>query len=198
LSLALRRGIAAALAEFRRHTPDESPYAFAIITGQCGNYLGYAVATEEGLHRVANEYAAMGYHYQGPEWEESDGRRQLTEWLRWANPDDGWRYGDFAGDLGIADGLAHLVRSGAFGEGAEGLEEFCTDVLAALRSDPIWLEIAADVRIVVGVTSGEDPRDFLRTATRVNDYRAVLQLWAEFRRGEELSSRIASPRSGNE
>jgi Domain of unknown function (DUF4303) len=176
LSLTLRRAIVGALAEFRRQAPDETPYALAIITGQCGDYLGYAIATEEGLHRVADKYAAAGYRYRGPEWEEADNRERLAEWLRWANPDDGWSYGDFADDLGITDGLAHLVRGGAFGEDAEGLEEFCTEVLAALRSDPNWLAVAAGVRIVVGVTSGEDPRDFLRTATRANDYHAVLQL----------------------
>jgi hypothetical protein len=195
-SLALRHAIAGALAEFRRHAPDESPYAFAIIMGQSGDYLGYAVATEEGLHRVAEKYALAGYRYRGPEWDDSNDRDRLAEWLRWANPDDGWCYGDFADNYGISGGLAHLVQSGAFGEDAEGLEEFCTEVLTALRSDPIWLEIAAGVRIVVGVTSGEDPRNFLRTATRANDYHVVLQLWAEFGRGEELSSRIAPPRSG--
>jgi hypothetical protein len=195
-SLALRRAIAGALAEFRRQAPDETPYAFAIIMGQCSDYLGYAVATEEGLHRLAQKYAVAGYRYRGPEWEDSDDRDRLAEWLRWANPDDGWCYGDFADDFGISGGLAHLVGSGAFGEDAEELEEFCTEVLSALRSDPIWLEIAAGVRIVVGVTSGEDPRDFLRTATRANDYRVVLQLWAEFARGDALDSRIAAPRSG--
>lgn len=195
-SSALRRGIAGALAEFRRQAPDETPYAFAIVMGQCGDYLSYAIATEERLHRVAEKYAATGYRYGGPECDDSSNRDRLAQWLRWANPDDGWYYGDFGDDPGIADGLAGLVRSGTFGEDAEGLEEFCTEVLTALQSDPTWLEAVAGMRVIVGVTSGEDPRDFLRTATRANDYQAVLQLWAEFGRGEELSSQIASPHSG--
>jgi hypothetical protein len=193
-SLILRRAIAGALSEFLRHAPDEAPYALAVITGQCGDYLGYAVATEEGLRRVADAYFAKGYRCRKEEWEDFDDRQRLAEWLRWANSDDGWQYGDFDDDLGIPDALAHLVRGGAFGEDAERLEEFCTEVLAALRSDPVWLELTAGMRITVGVTSGEDPRDFLRTATRANDYHTVLRLWAEFGRGEELSARITSHR----
>lgn len=190
----LRHAIVAALAEFLRIVPDESPYAFAIILGQCGDYLGYAVATEEGLSRIAAEYAARGYRYRGPGWDEFDNQERLAAWLRWANPDDGWHYGDFADALGIADELASLVGVGAFGEGAEGLEEFCTEVLAALRSDPAWSAVTSGARIITGVTSGEDPRDFLRTATRANDFEAVRQLWTEHWLGEELSTSIPSPR----
>jgi hypothetical protein len=192
----LKHAVVGALAEFRRQLPDESPYAFAIILDQCGNYLGYAVATEEGLRRVAAKYAAMGYCYQGPEWAEVDNQERFAAWLRWANPDDGWRYGDFPNTLGSADELTCLVNGGAFGVAAEELEEFCTEVLAGLKSDPAWLAVVSRARVVVGVTSGENPRDFLRTATRANEYRAVEQLWGEHWWGEELSARIHLPGSG--
>jgi hypothetical protein len=192
----LLHAVIGSLAEFRRQIPDESPYAFALILGQCGNYLGYAVATEEGLRRVASNYAAMGYRYRGREWEKFDNQERLAAWLRWANPDDGWRYGDFPETFEIADALTLLVQAGAFGVDAEELEEFCTNVLAELRSDTAWLGVLSGVRVVVGVTSGEDPRDFLRTATRANEYRSVRQLWAEYWRGEQLNARIMAPRSG--
>ena len=100
----------------------------------------------------------------------------------------------FADSLGIADELARLVSGGAFGEDAERLEEFCTEVLAAVRSDPAWSAVTPGVSVMLGVTSGEDPRDFLRTATRANDFKAVRRLRAEYRLGEELSARIPSPR----
>ncbi|WP_435011795.1 DUF4303 domain-containing protein (plasmid) [Tundrisphaera lichenicola] len=193
----LRGATADALAEFRRHAPDETPYALAIIAGPCGAYLGYAVATEEKLHRVADEYYAAGYRCRGKAREKSDNLEQLATWLRWANPDDSWYFGDFADDLGIGDGLAHLVRGGEFGEDAEDLEPFCVEVLSALQEDPKWSATAAGLRVIVGVTSGEEPRDFLRTATRANEYDVVLKLWTEFGRGEELSSWISSPRSEN-
>jgi hypothetical protein len=188
----LQRAVVGALNDFKRQVPDETPYALAVILGQCGNYLGYAVATEEGLRRIASQYAAKGYRYQGWEWEEFDNQERLATWLRWANPDDGWRYEDFPDRFRVAALLADLVAGEAFGEGAEELEEFCTEVLAGLQSDVDWLAVAGE-RMVVGVTFGEDPRDFLRTATRANRYNVVRQLWAEHWRGEELSRKIPAP-----
>jgi hypothetical protein len=189
----LQRAVVAALSEFRRQSPGECPYALAIILGQAGNYLGYTVATEEGLRRVASKYAAAGYCYQGWEWEEFDNLERLAVWLRWANPDDGWRYGDFAARFGVTRQLAALVENGAFGEDAEELEEFCTEALAALQHDLEWLSVVAADQVVVGVTFGSDPRDFLRTATRANSYSLVRQVWAEYCRCEELSNKIRPP-----
>jgi hypothetical protein len=187
----LQRAVVGALSDLRRQLPGESPYALAIILGQCGSYLGYAIATEEGLRRVASMYAADGYRYKGQEWEEFDNLERLGLWLRWANPDDGWHYGDFHERFGIAPSLANMVESGAFGRDAEELEEFCTAVLTSLLSDADWLGMAGE-SVVVGVTSGSDPRDFLRTATRANGYATVRRLWAEHWRGEELSSSISA------
>jgi len=189
----LQRAVVSGLAEFRRQRPDESPYALAIILGQVGNYLGFAVATEEGLQRVASNYADDGYRYQGWNGENSDNLEYLANWLRWANPDDGWHYCDFPDCFGIAALLADLVKNGAFGEDAEELEGFCIEVLAALQADPEWASVVADNKVVVGVTFGSDPRDFLRSATRANEYRLVRQLWAEHWRGEELSNKIPPP-----
>jgi hypothetical protein len=189
----LQRAVAGALGDFRQQVPDQSVYAIAVILGQCGNYLGYAIATDERLRRAATRYAEKGYRYQGWEWEEFDNLERLSTWLRWANPDDGWQYGDFHDRFGVARSLASLVESGAFGEDAEELEEFCTEALATSQSDPDWLaQVAAD-RVIVGVTSGSDPRVFLRTATRANRYGVVRQLWAEYWCGEELSNRILAP-----
>lgn len=186
----LQEAVVGALSEFRWHAPDEAPYALAIILG---HYLGYAVATEERLRRVASQYAAKGYRYRGWEWEEFNEIERLATWLRWANPDDGWHYGDFPDRFGVAPLLADLVESGAFGEDAQELEEFCTEVLARLQFDADWLAVAGTRQVVVGVTAGSDPRDFLRTATRANPYSVVRQLWAEHWRGEELCSKIRCP-----
>jgi hypothetical protein len=186
----LQRAVVGALGEFRSQTPSETPYALAVMLGQCGDYLGYAVATEEGLQRVAAQHAANGYRYQGEKWEEFDNLERLATWLRWSNPDDGWCCGDFAERHGVAPLLASLVESGEFGADGE-LEEFCTDVLARLQSDREWLALDASGSIVIGVTSGSDPRDFLRTATRANAYGTVRRLWEEHWRGEELSHKIS-------
>ena len=55
----LRDAIPGAWDEFIEQHATETPYAFAFIGGQCGNYIGYAVATEEGLRRTANKYADL-------------------------------------------------------------------------------------------------------------------------------------------
>jgi hypothetical protein len=120
---------------------------------------------------------------------------KLAVWLRWANPDDGWHYGDFPEHLDVAMHLANLVDSGVFGEDAEDLEECCTDVLSSLCSDPRWKSEFAGRPVFVGVTSGEDPRDFLRTATLANSYRRVRQLWDEYWQVDEINGRIPIPSS---
>src|SRR5262245_8681863 len=98
--------------EFIRRNPDESPYAFAIIEGQSGNYLGYAVATEERLRRTAAAYEARGYRYIPLTRQEFDNHTMLAEWLRWANPDDGWFLGDFPVQFQIQHRLNELVGAG--------------------------------------------------------------------------------------
>jgi Domain of unknown function (DUF4303) len=187
----LRQAILGAWAEFIHAQPTDHPYAFALIGGQCGNYLGYAVATEQGLRRIAAHYDGRGYRYQGCEWEDFDNREKLSIWLRWANPDDGWQYGDFPDHFNVLPALAQLVEADAFGEDAEELEEFCTDVVASLQKETAWQPWSR--RVAVGFTYGEDPREFLRTATRANPYPLVRKLWREHWEAEELSDQILAP-----
>lgn len=190
---ALRYAIVGGWQQFRQQYAAETPYAFVLIGGQSANYLGYAVATEEGLRRVAAEYDRRGYRYQGWDWEEFDNCAKLTLWLRWANPDDGWHYGDFPERFRVQSQLDESVASGVFGDDAGEFEELCTNVLASLQNLPAWQEQVVGGRVVVGFTYGEDPRDFLRTATRANPYPMVRQLWTEYRQADELASRIKSP-----
>ena len=188
----LHRAIVEALVDFRRQVPGELPYAFALILGQAGNYLGHAIATEEGLLRVATLYESTGYRYQGEPAAGISNLDQLMALLRWSNPDDGWRYGDFPVESGIPSDLARLVSAGAFGPQADGLERFCCGVLAALQADPEWSTASSGLSRppIVGVTSGDDPDDFFRTACQANDPDAVRQLQAEYSRSEELTPMI--------
>jgi hypothetical protein len=61
----LRQAILADLHESCGRHPAENLYAFALVGDPTGDYLGYAVATEQGLLRVATEYERRGYRYQG-------------------------------------------------------------------------------------------------------------------------------------
>ena len=48
--------------------------------------------------------------------------------------------------------------------------------------------------VIVGLTYGDDPRVFLRTATRSNPYRTVLRLWDEHWQSEEMSRGTKAPK----
>jgi hypothetical protein len=189
----LREAILAAFGEFRQRNPSETPYAFALVGGSGGDRLRYAVATEQALLRVASEYDRRGYRYQAHDWEQFDNRAKLATWLRWANPDDGWVYGDFPERFGVLAALRGLLDAGQFGEEGEGIEELCTVVLDSLYSVSGWGErtgLTGGGPVVVGFTYGEDPRDFLRTATRANPYHLVRRLWVESWQAEEMGTRI--------
>ncbi|HEX7447765.1 MAG TPA: DUF4303 domain-containing protein [Pirellulales bacterium] len=188
----LADAIISAVREFRMCHPSESPYAFAIICDQRARDLSFAIATEQALRQTAAKYDELGYRYQGFAWQQVDNTEELAVWLRWANPDDGWIYGDFPPR--IAATLSQLGTDGAFGDEAEQLEEFYTDVLVSLATNLEWQQIQNSKPLVVGVTYGEDPRDFLRTATRCNPFNIVRELWAEMWRAEEHESRITAPR----
>ena len=65
LAQRLRDSIVAGIRAFRRERSDERPYAVALIGGQAGNYISFAIATEEGLREAAKKYAESGYRYKG-------------------------------------------------------------------------------------------------------------------------------------
>jgi hypothetical protein len=188
----LRQGIVAGLRAFRQQHTDETPYAFALLGGTGRDHLGCAVATEEGLLRVAAKYHKRGYRHVLLRSERPATCEELADWLRWANPDDGCHIGGLPEHERVQDELCALVEAGGLGEDGVAFEEFCTDVLASLQDMPAWQREMTKGRVVVGFTYGSNPRDFLRTATRANPFRVVSQLWRETWRAQELGSRLRS------
>jgi hypothetical protein len=189
----LRQAILAGFHEFSRTHPSENPYAFALVGDPTGGYLGFAVATEQGLLRVASEYERRGYRYRGYDGEEVNNREKLMVWLRWANPDDGWTYGDFPERFEAQRALQQLLESGEIGQTGEGFEELCTEILFSIqhllrRGEPTGS--ISERPIVAGFTYGTDPRDYLLTATRANPYPLVRRLWGEAWQAEEISPKI--------
>jgi hypothetical protein len=194
LAQRLRDSIVVAVRAFRRERPDERPYAFALVGGQAGNYIGFAIATEEGLRETAKKYAESGYRYEGWEWEEVDHAERLAVWLRWANPDDGWRYGDFDDSEALCRSLRLLFDRAELTDESGSFEAFCTDdVLSPLSRDPNWARDPLSRSLIAGFTYGEDPRDFLRSATRANPYPLVIALWGEHWQAQEVEPRIKTP-----
>ena len=194
LAQRLRDAIVAAVRAFRRGRPDERPYAFALVGGQAGDSIGFAIATEEGLRAAAKKYADLGYRYEGEDWEDVDHAEKLAVWLRWSNPDDGWRYRDFENLEALGRSLRLLFDRGESTDEGGGFEAFCTDeVLSPLSRDPDWAGDPLGRPLVVGFTYGEDPRDFLRSATRANPYPVVMELWREHLQAQEVEPRIKTP-----
>jgi Domain of unknown function (DUF4303) len=189
----LRQAILAALIGFRERHPGETPYAFALIGGAVGDYLLYAVATEQGLLRTASKYDALGYRYQGHDKEKLENLEKLAVWLRWANPDDGWLFGDFPEEFEILPSLGRLLASGEIGEDPREFEEFCTEVLASLHGI-LGLKVGDDSlvkgQLTLGFTYGEDPRDFLRSATRANPNFLVQRILEESRQADVIAPMI--------
>jgi hypothetical protein len=181
------QAILAGWAEFVSNHKDDTAYAFALIGGQCANYLGFAIATEQGLLAVAAKYESAGYRYRAEDWQQVDNIEKLAAWLRWANPDDGWFYSDFPEHFLVQAKLDQLSAHGLLGD--DDLEELCTEILASLQNSSAWRE-ATNGSVIVGFTYGEDPRDFLRTATRCNPYPLVMQIWTESHIADELALRI--------
>jgi hypothetical protein len=191
LAQRLRDSIIAAVRAFRRERPGEHPYAFALVGGQSGNYVGFAIATEEGLRETAKKYAESGYRCERWEWETVDDVERLSVWLRWANPDDGWRYGDFDDSEELRRSLRLLFDTGELSDEAGKFEAFCTDkVLVPLSRDPGWAHDPLSQSLIVGFTYGGDPRDFLRSATRANPYPRVIELWRQHWQAHEVEPRI--------
>jgi hypothetical protein len=184
----LRDAVVAAIRAFRRERPSEHPYGFALVGGQAGDYVGFAIATEEGLRETAKRYARLGYRCDGPASEAAEDIERLSVWLRWANPDDGWRYGDFDDSEALCRSLRLLFAPTHKGG---SLEAFCTDeVLRPLGRDADWGHDPLSRSLIVGFTYGADPRDFLRSATRANPYPRVIELWSQFRQAEEVERRV--------
>jgi hypothetical protein len=188
----LRRQIVADMRRFRAAHPEETPYAYALLGGQSPS-LGSVVATEEGLQRVAAKYVKLGWRYGNVVEPTPLTAELLAAWLRWANPDDGWYFWGLPDHEQVQAALAALIGAGGLGRGGAELEEFSTGVLASLQDMPEWREEMARGTVIVGFTHGEDPRDFLRTATRANPYPVVRRLWAETWKAEEVGRRIRSP-----
>ena len=165
--------------ELRRTVTDlghEEPYALALIQGQQCNYLGYAVATAVALSATVNRYIAKGYRYHG--MRDISDADAIRAWLRWANPDDGWHYGDF-------DDSDTIQRFLGTHNDDESLRNACIEELQA---------VAPQQDMTLGITYGEDPADFRESVIRIygpqghklflEEVDTMSQLDADIKRGD--------------
>jgi hypothetical protein len=153
----------------------EEPYAFSLIQGQRCSYLGYAVATAAALSATVDRYVSMGYRYHGARHiSDADA---IRDWLRWANPDDGWHYRDF-NDLQTIQLFLNTHN-----QDEESLRNACIEQLKA---------VATQQDITLGITYGEDPADFRDSVIQIygtqghklflSEYEAMARLDVDIRR----------------
>ena len=69
--------------KFDAGNPEYQAYGLAVVRNAVGTSFHVAIATEQGLEKIA-----ASYDYGLSEDEKKT-------WLRWANPDDGWIRGSF-------------------------------------------------------------------------------------------------------
>jgi len=158
------------------------PYAVAVIQGQMVEYVLLAVATEDGLAQCAQSYLDSGYrNTENPD--EAESLAALREWLRWANPDDGWATDELDDQEGLAKCL-ESYRSLPEDQQDGALTRDCVSALKELA--PKYNEQG----IVLGVTWGEDPQDFHDTAVQINTGERLAAYESEFRSGQVLDPKI--------
>ena len=160
----LTDAIASILRQFRIDHPSDTMYAFALVAPAEGTHICCAIATEQTLDAVTQQYAKSGY-YQA----KSGGTiALLRQELRWANPDDGWYYYMFDNDAPILNELAKAFDSNAIEMFDGATEATCIQALRQLDQDGAFGTKDTRGRVTIGFTDGEDPEVFVQTATQLN------------------------------
>jgi hypothetical protein len=186
----LHEAILHSLNVYRQEHSTETIYAFALVGGQCGNYLGYQLMTEQRLDSVAEYYYEQGYRHKYTSDNAEEQLQKIRTSMRWQNPEDDWHMDDFADSFEIRQSFEELVyRKNAFGEDARHLVEFCCDdVLASLHQFDEWRRNSELHSIILGVQS--DEADFFTCCVRCNPFHLATKLWHERFTGNELDRSI--------
>jgi hypothetical protein len=190
---ALATGAQAFLGNFRSTLPGETMYSFLFELPCEGTHAHAAVATEEGLIRVAEKYAGWGYRAK-----DGDTAVALRTWLRWAGPEDGWfQGGDMDCFVTVSDAVDEAVAAGHM-EPFDG--QLNTLALAALRAmdarGVFGVGIERDMVVLGMCYIGGDNSDeeFLGWAEEVNPPAVMSRLRREIKESRATDERIARPK----
>ena len=151
------------------------PYAIAIIKCQQVGEMLLAVATEDGLTECVQNYYDIGYrNIEHPEASEEETLATLREWVRWANPDDGWAITDLDDQQAMAE-CSEPYRSMDEDESDEAFERDLVSALTKLA--PKYNKQG----IVLGTTWGEDPEIIYGSAEEINAKQVLKPFEAELK-----------------
>ncbi len=161
----------------------ERPYAFCLLTpadSDSGPWFASALATERGLEEVVQHYLDRGYSS-----ERGDARALLNDMLRWANPDDGWRY-DF-------ESFEQVIAIASSTVEVRDWELVCEEALRHVDGRRGFELLAPRPKLTLGVTYGENPEDFLESTANLNPPALAEQAAAEWQRARQAWSALRPP-----
>jgi hypothetical protein len=171
---ALRNSAETFLRAVTRDHPGETLYGF-LFEVSCEGFSAHgAAATEEGLRRYAEGYAAK----------RAGSADQLRSESRWASTEDAWYQQPDAAFNAVNKLLARAEREGLYEMYAGVLEEMCIDVLKELDAAGTFGTGAAREQVVLGVCyigGDNSAKEFLGWAKQVNSPKVYKRLWAEYR-----------------
>jgi hypothetical protein len=183
---AIVMGVGEFLAAFRRDWPGETMYSFLLVAVWEGTYINSVAATEEGLLRIAEDYAEPCEGQLDQESFKSECAR-----FRWGGYESGW-YMNF--DAEFFESANQLIsdahKIGLMVEGDQQLQQICLEVLRELDSNSIFGTGEAREKIVIGVSDvGGDhtEEDFLSWAEAVNPPVVMARLRSELQAQNELA-----------
>jgi hypothetical protein len=189
---ALAAGVHEFLAEFRAAWPREAMYSFLFELPCEGTHAHAAVATEEGLTRVAEKYASKGYGIS-----DAETLTALRTWLRWAGPEDGWFQGSETHCFDRVSSLLDEAFAAKYMEMFDGqLNDLALATLGDLDVRWVFGSAAERERIVLGmcyIGGDNSDEEFLEWAERVNPPAVIERLRHEIDESRAMGERIASP-----
>lgn len=170
---ALRTAAETFLRAVSKEHPGETLYGF-LFEISCEGFSAHgAAATEEGLRRYAEEYAA----------EDGGDADQLQAEFRWGSTEDAWYQQPDAAFDAVNRLLARAEREGLNEMCGGVLEGLCIDVLKELDAAGTFGTGAARERVILGVCyigGDNSPEEFLGWAKQVNPPRVFKRLRAEY------------------
>jgi hypothetical protein len=189
---AIVSGTKAFLAAMAKDWRGETIYGVLLEAAVEGDNV-YAVAgTEEGLTRIAEKYAAMGYQAKS-----GDTLTLLRKELRWGSPEDGWYSRYDAPFFDRANKLLSKARDGGLVKMFDGtLNRVCLAALRELNKGRAFGEPRARKRPIIGIcyVGGDNSeKEFLGWAERVNPPSAISRLRIEMAEGYAASKEITRP-----
>lgn len=168
---AVEKGLKDAVHAYRAQHPDHDIYAIALVPSSLGDWVHGAIATEQGLDKVAESYARDGVP-----------KDVCRNWLRWANPDDGWHQDTASHFEEASKALTAAMEAELLEEFDERISQILIQTLKNLAGQ--WGE-----DLILGLTHGEDPQEYIYWAEQVNAPEHFKKMSAEFKAARELEER---------